>query len=265
MELTLPTLVALLLAGAGIGLAGGLLGIGGGVIAVPALLEILSHLPVEQRLPLAIGTAQGVILLSAITAVHAHARAGSVERGLLRAWLPAMILGGLVGVFAAPFAPVVLSLLVFAALAAGLATTLVLGLGVPAEGGLPRTPWGWLPPGLIGFASAALGVGAGTLSGPVFGLLGIGLHRAVGAGAVFNLAISTPATLAALAGGPWSIAALGQVSLPGLVLLAAPAMLVAPAAARLSRRLPQRALAWGFGLCLYAIAARVAWRALVGV
>lgn len=262
MELTLPTLVVLLLAGAGIGLAGGLLGIGGGVIAVPALLEILSYLPVEQRLPLAIGTAQAVILLSAVTAVRAHARAGSVDRGLLRAWLPAMILGGLLGVALAPFAPPSLSLLVFAGLAAALGSTLLFELR--GAGGLPRAPWGWLPPGLIGLASAALGVGAGTLSGPVLGLFGIGLHGAVGAGAVFNLAIAAPATIAALADGPWSFGALGQVSLPGLALLAAPAMLVAPAAARLSLRLPQRALACGFGLCLYAIAGRVAWRALMG-
>lgn len=264
MELTLWSLLALLLAGAGVGLAGGLLGIGGGVIAVPALLEILSHLPVEQRLPLAIGTAQAVILLSAITAVRAHARAGSVDRGLLRAWIPAMVLGGLLGLALAPFAPPALSLIVFACIATALATTLVLGLGSKAGAALPPAPWGWLPPGLIGGASAALGVGAGTLSGPVFGLFGVGLHRAVGAGAVFNLAIAAPATLVALAGGPWSLGALGLVSLPGLVLLAVPAMLVAPAAARLSRRLPQRALRWGFALCLYAIAARVAWRAFGG-
>ncbi|WPB86512.1 sulfite exporter TauE/SafE family protein [Sediminicoccus rosea] len=262
MELTLLSLLALLLAGAGVGLAGGLLGIGGGVIAVPALLEILSHLPVAQRLPLAIGTAQAVILLSAVTAVRAHARAGSVDAGLLRAWLPAMILGGLLGVVVAPFAPPAISLLVFAAIAAALGSTLLFELR--RGGGLPTPPVGWLPPGVIGLASAALGVGAGTLSGPVLGVFGVGLHRAVGVGAVFNLAIAAPATLAALTGGPWSLAALGQVSLPGLVLLAAPAMLVAPAAARLSRRLPQRALAWVFGLCLYAIAARVAWRALAG-
>ncbi len=264
MELTLGSLVALVLAGAAIGLAGGLLGIGGGVIAVPALLEILAHLPAQERLSLGIGTAQAVILLSAITAVRAHARGGGVDAGLLRAWLPAMILGGLLGVAIAPFAPPSLSLLVFAAIAAALGTTLLLGLGAQASEALPPAPWGWLPPGLIGLASAALGVGAGTLSGPVFGLFGVGLHRAVGAGAVFNLAIAAPATLAALAGGPWTFAMLGQVSLPGLVLLAAPAMLVAPAAARLSRRLPQRQLARGFALCLYAISARVAWRAIGG-
>lgn len=264
MDLSLWHLVALLLSGAAVGLAGGLLGIGGGVIAVPALLEIISHLPVEQRLPLAVGTAQAVILLSAVTAVRAHAAAGSIEGGLLRAWLPAMLLGAVLGLVLAPHAPPELSLLLFAGIAAALGSTLLLGLG--GEGGerLPRAPWAWLPPGLIGLASAALGVGAGPLSGPVFGLFGVGLRRVVGAGAVFNLAIAAPATGVALADGPWSVAALGQVSLPGLVLLAAPAMLVAPAAARLSSRLPQRALRWSFALCLYAIAARVGWRAIGG-
>ncbi len=256
MELSAASLVALLLAGAAIGLAGGLLGIGGGVIAVPALLEILSHLPVPERLPLAIGTAQAVILLSSITAVRAHGRGGGVEASLLRAWLPAMILGAGLGLLLAPFAPATLSLVVFAAIAAALGGTLLLGGRARLAEELPRPPQGWLPPGLIGLASAALGVGAGTLSGPVFGLFGVGLHRAVGAGAVFNLAVAMPATLTALA--------LGQVSLTGLLLLALPAMLVAPWAARLSRRLPQRLLAFGFALCLFGIAGRVVWRAVQG-
>jgi uncharacterized membrane protein YfcA len=264
LELSLGSLLTLLAAGAAVGLAGGLLGIGGGVIAVPALLEILAHLPVEQRLPLAIGTAQAVILLSAVTAVRAHAVAGSVEAGLLRAWLPAMVLGAVVGLVVAPFVPPALALLIFAGIAAALGTTLILGLGAQAGGALPPAPWGWLPPSCIGLASAALGVGAGTLSGPVFGLFGVGLHRAVGAGAVFNLAVAAPATVVALVGGPWSFTDLGQVSLPGLILLAAPAMLVAPAAARLSRRLPQRPLRWGFALCLYGIAVRVGWGAFGG-
>lgn len=252
-DLTLWSLILLLLAGAAIGLVGGLLGIGGGVIAVPALLEIFAHLPVSERLSLAIGTAQAVILLASITAVRAHGRGGGVDASLLRAWLPAMILGGLLGLVLAPFAPAAVSLGVFAAIAAALGCTLLLGGRAQLAEGLPAPPAGWLPPGLIGLASAALGVGAGTLSGPVLGLFGVGLHRAVGAGAVFNLAVATPAALTDLA--------LGQVSLAGLLLLAGPAMLVAPGAARLSHRLPQRLLGWGFALCLFGIAGRLAWRA----
>jgi hypothetical protein len=49
-DLTLWSLILLLLAGGAIGLAGGLLGIGGSVIALPALLEIFAHLPVPERL-----------------------------------------------------------------------------------------------------------------------------------------------------------------------------------------------------------------------
>lgn len=258
-DVTLWVLLALLLAGVAIGLAGGLLGIGGGVIAVPALLEIFGHLPQ------AVGTAQAVILLSSITAVRAHWRGGGVEPALLRAWLPAMSLGGVFGLMLAPYAPAALSLVIFALITASLGVTLLLGGRARLADGLPRPPSVWVPPGVIGLASAALGVGAGTLSGPVLGLFGVGLHRAIGAGAVFNLAVAAPATVFALASAPWlPPEALGRVSLPGLLLLAVPAMLVAPAAARLSRRLPQRLLARGFALCLFAIAARVVWRAWAG-
>lgn len=73
-------MAALLAAGAAIGLLGGLLGIGGGVIAVPVLLERLG----QDRAAGAIGTAHAAVLLAALPAIIAHARAGRIARLLRR-------------------------------------------------------------------------------------------------------------------------------------------------------------------------------------
>ena len=259
-------LLLLLLAGAAIGLVGGLLGIGGGVLAVPVLLEIFAapELARADQTALAVGTSQAVVLLSSIVAARAHGRAGNIDWPILRAWLPAILTGAILGLLAAPYAPPAVSLAIFASL------TLLLGvkmwLGERLEIAAPSPPLAWLPPGLIGVASAALGVGAGTLSGPVLGLFGVELRRVIGAGAMFNLAVALPATLAFLRSG-WGqpgmpADALGHVSLSALVLLALPAALTAPAAARLGGRLPVLVLERCFALCLFAISARLAYRAV---
>lgn len=84
---------ALLAAGAAIGLLAGLHGIGGGVVAVPVLLEMLSGRP--DAAGMAIGTTHAAVLVSALPAFVAHARAGGVDRRLVRGWLPAMLVGAL--------------------------------------------------------------------------------------------------------------------------------------------------------------------------
>ncbi|NKC34089.1 TSUP family transporter [Falsiroseomonas selenitidurans] len=264
-----PTgVLVLLLAGGLIGAIGGLLGIGGGIIAVPVLLEILARpqLAAADATGLAIGTAQAVVVLAAASAAWAHAGAGTIDRGILRAWLPATLLGGLLGLALAPFVPTTVALAAFALLALALAAAVVAGNRVLLAAAPPRGRLGWLVPAAIGLASTLLGVGAGTLSGPVLGLFGVPLPRAVGAGAVFNLVVAAPAVLGyALAG--WGrpglpADALGHVSLVAAALLAVPAMLVAPMAARWATRLSQSVLRAAFAACLLAIALRLAWRIL---
>jgi uncharacterized membrane protein YfcA len=247
-----PAAMLLLAAGgAVIGAVGGLLGIGGGIIAVPLLLEVFAAqgLPPEAATPMAIGTAQAVILLSSLSAALSHHRRGSVDAALLRAWLPAVTLGGLAGLALAPFLPVTLSLAIFALISLALAISLLR----PAPGGTGGdVPRGLAPPAAIGLLSAALGVGAGTLSGPVLGMLGLPLPRAIGAGAVFNLAVALPATI--------GFAAMGGIDPVATLALALPAMTTAPGFATLAARLPVTKLRLAFALCLLAIAARVGMR-----
>lgn len=259
----------LLIAGAAIGAIGGLLGIGGGVIAVPVLLELFAGfgIPPAEGTALAIGTAQAVVVLSALSAAWAHASAGTIDRGLLRDWLPAMVVGGIVGLVLAPFVPAAMALAAFALIALALGLALILGDRLRFGAAPPAAPAGWLPPGGIGLASSLLGLGAGTLSGPLLGLYGVQLRRAVGAGAVFNLAVAVPAVLDyALIGwkhGGQPSDAFGHVSVTAALLLSVPAMLAAPAAARIANRLSLPLLRGLFAACLLAIALRLAFRILV--
>ena len=91
-----------------IGLLAGLLGVGGGIVAVPVLLDVFSIMGLGEAnaVVLAVGTAQASILVASLTAALAHRRAGTIDGPLVRAWLPALFAGTLLGLVVSVFAPV---------------------------------------------------------------------------------------------------------------------------------------------------------------
>jgi len=203
------------------------------------------------------------ILAASLTAASAHWRAGSIDGPLVRAWLPALLLGVL-GLALSVFAPAKLLIQLFAGIAVALAATMVLGerlvfTSAPLKG-LP----GQLPPGIVGALASAVGVGGGTLSTPVLSLFSFPIKQAIGAGALFNLVIALPAAAFFLThdlGTPGRpVDALGDVALFCVAALSLPALFVAPLATRWSARAPVVVLRRLFALCLAVIAVRLLLR-----
>jgi uncharacterized membrane protein YfcA len=262
-----PTVCLVLLStGTLIGLLGGLLGVGGGVIAVPVLLELLPLVGVAEPLvlPMAIGTAQANILLASLIAAHAHWRGGTIDRVLVRAWLPALGVGTCVGIVLGPLAPSKALTAVFAVVAAALALKMAAGPRYVLSHQQPKGFAAHLAPGLVGVLSAAVAVGGGTLSTPVLSLFSFPIHRAIGAGALFNILVALPATASFLVSGTTlpgrPIDAVGEVALFCVATLSFPALFVAPMAARWSARAPLTLLRRLFAFCLGAIALRLLLR-----
>ena len=257
---------ALLATGVLIGLLAGLLGIGGGVVAVPVLLEIFTLVGVSEpaAVLLAVGTAQASILVASITAVAAHWQAGTVDLPLVRTWLPGLMAGALLGLALAPFAPSRALTLLFAAAAAALAVKMVAGDRLAVARHQPSGPLSHLAPLAVGGLASAVGVGAGTLSTPILTLFSFPIRKAVGAGALFNLVISLPATIVFMLidhdTTGRTVDALGDVALFCVAALSLPALFVAPVAARWSARVPVIVLQRLFGLSLAIIAARLLFR-----
>jgi uncharacterized protein len=252
--------IVLLAGGIAIGVLAGLLGVGGGIIAVPLLLDVFGRLglPDATATPLAIGTAQASVLIASITAVLAHWRGGTIDRALVKAWLPALMVGVALGLALGPFAPAKVLTGIFALVAALLGLKMVLGNSLVLSRKLPVGAAAQIAPTLVGALAAALGVGGGTLSTPVLSLFSFSIRQAIGAGALFNLVIALPATVTFLAQG-WGVAgkpadAVGEIALFCVATLSLPALFVAPAAARWSARAPLVLLRRLFALCLVAIA-----------
>ena len=259
-----PTVWMVLLAtGLLVGVLAGLLGVGGGVVSVPILLDVFAAIGIPQATltPLAIGTSQACILIASLSATYAHWRGGTIDRSLVWAWLPALAVGTVIGLALAPFAsPKVLTGL-FAVAAAALALKMALGNRLVLSHRQPQGAARHLAPGLVGALSSAVAVGGGTLSTPVLSLFSFPLHRAIGAGALFNLVIALPATAAFLATG-WSAPgrpgdAVGNVALFCVAAVSLFALFVAPLAARWSKQAPLLLLRRLFALCLGVIAVRL--------
>lgn len=257
---------ALLGTGILIGLLAGLLGVGGGIVAVPILLEIFEFMGISSSLAvsLAVGTAQASILIASTTAAAAHWRAGTIDRELVRSWLPALMVGAIIGLALGPLAPSQVLTSLFAVVAAALAIKMAAGDRLIIGHRQPRGPLAHMSPTLVGGLAAAVGVGGGTLSTPVLTLFSFSIKRAIGAGALFNLVIAVPATLVFLLmdldtpGRPAD--ALGDVALFCVATLSLPALFVAPIAARWSSRAPVSLLRRLFALCLAVIAVRLLLR-----
>lgn len=257
---------ALLATGIVIGLLAGLLGVGGGIVAVPILLEIFEFMGISRSLAvsLAVGTAQASILIASTTAAAAHWRAGTIDHELVRSWLPALMVGAIIGLAVGPQVPSQMLTTLFAVVAAVLAVKMAAGDRLIIGQRAPRGLLSQVPPAMVGGLAAAVGVGGGTLSTPVLTLFSFSIKRAIGAGALFNLVIAVPATLVFLAmdldtpGRPGD--ALGDVALFCVATLSLPALFVAPIAARWSSRAPVSILRRLFAFCLAVIAVRLLLR-----
>ena len=117
---------------------------------------------------------------------------------------------------------------------------------------------------LIGFASAVLGIGGGTLSVPYLLKQGFPIRNAVATSSVGGFPIAVAGTLTYLALG-WRepglpAASAGYISIPAFLAIAALSVPSAPVGAWLAHRLPSGRLRGGFGLLLAVVGLRLSWQ-----
>lgn len=270
MTSELLMLVALVaLAGGFGGMLAGLLGVGGGIVIVPVLEFALgaAGVPADVRMHLAVGTSLASIIPTALSSSRAHRRRGAVDAAVARRWIPPIAAGAALGAASAAFVSGDALRAVFGVVALAVAAIMLLRPESQAavDGGA-ATPSSRLWPAGIGFVSALMGIGGGTLSVPALSRRGLPIHRAVGTSAWLGLWIALPAA----AGFTWlglgraglPPGSLGFVSLPGLAVLVPASVLAAPVGARIAHRLSRRTLRTAFGVFLLLVGLRMLWKAL---
>mgnify|MGYP001423446731 CR=1 FL=1 len=261
-----PVIVALVLAGALIGLLAGVFGIGGGAVSVPVFFELFRVLdyPEDIRMPLAVGTSLAVIIPTSLNSARGHWLRGAVDMDLLRLWAGPVVLGVLAGSVIARHADPVVFQLVFIVVALVNAAKLLLGgAGWRLRAGLPGRGLLRVYGAVIGLLSALMGIGGGAITNLLLTLHGVDIRRAISTAAGVGVLIALPGTLGYVAAG-WGkpglpVDALGYVSGLTFALTVPTTLLTTRLGVRLAHSLPKPVLETGFGLFLLTICARFVW------
>lgn len=266
-----PLVFGLLAAGVLAGLTAGLLGVGGGIVMVPAMALAFEFLHFDANVyqHVAVGTSLAVIMATGSSSAWAHHKKGAVMWEVVRLWaLPIMLAALAGGLMAKLYSGDVLRV-IFGVVALLVAANIVLPLQKILMGNLRDSPLTHrISAVIVGYISALMGIGGGSLSVPTLASFGHAMHKAVGTGAALGVLIAIPAALGFVISG-WGVAgrpplSLGYVNLSALVLIGAAAALVAPLGVALAHRLDQKILKRVFAVYLFVIGGRMIFQALAG-
>ena len=246
------------------GTLAGLLGVGGGIVIVPVLFNVFPFLSIPEavQMKLAVGTSLATIIPTSIQSARKHRAKGAMDVPLLKAMIPSLVIGVLVGTVIAIWVRGSTLTAVFAAIA--LLVALNMGFTWVDARLRESFPTGILRQVLgifIGGVSAMMGIGGGTVGVPLLNLFGTPIRSAVATASAFGIVISIPAALGFIYAG-WGNpmlppASLGYVNLIGCLLIVPTSMLATPWGVHLAHTIPPLALKRAFAVFLGITAVRM--------
>jgi len=253
----IPTILTLVTTGVFAGILAGLLGVGGGIVIVPVLFFLFQSFGVspESAMLIATATSLATIVPTSISSIRSHHQKGNVDFDLLKRWAVFILTGVLAGSWLVTRVEGTVLTLLFGVIATLSALNMLLRTGksalfqqLPAKAG--QTVMGTS----IGFFSAMVGIGGGTISVPLLTLYNYPTHKAVGTAAAIGLIISLPGALTMLVIGntPTDAPAgtFGLVNLIGFICIVPLTVLFAPVGASLAAKLDAAKLKKIFALVL---------------
>lgn len=259
-----PLLLAVIGAGISGGLLAGLLGVGGGIILVPVLFVVLTSLGIDEGIAMkvAVATSLSTIAFTSLSSARSHHKRGAADIELFRAWLVPVVIGVVLGTLLGGLADGRMLMLVFAVIAVLAAANMYLRRNAePLACDFPNVWVKRAAGAFVGFISALMGIGGGTLSVPILTAVGYDVRRAVGTSSAIGFLIAIPGTLGYIIAGlnepnlpPFSLGYLNLVAALTLVPLTMP---FAPLGARLAHAIPRPTLQAAFAVFLLLTAARM--------
>jgi uncharacterized membrane protein YfcA len=266
-----PLILGLSLTGMVSGVFAGLLGIGGGAIIVPALALAFEALgyggDVAQHA--AVASSLAIIIPTGLMSARSHYKRGAVDVPILKLWAPFVLGGCLVGGLMAGWFSGDALRIVFGVMALFIAVNIVTPFQQRLMGHLKGSPATHrVAASIVGYISALMGVGGGSLSVPTIAAFGETMHKAVGTGAAIGVFIAVGGTIGFIVSG-WNEPglpplSLGYVNLIALALVGGFAALMAPLGAALAHRLQQKTLKYVFAAFLVVVGTNMIWRAMSG-
>jgi len=248
--------LGLMAAGVFAGILAGLLGVGGGIVIVPVLFFLFQSFGVSAESAMVVATATS---LATIVPIRSHRRKGNVDFVLLKRWAGLILIGVLIGSWLVTRVDGTWLTGLFGVIATLSALNMLFRSGLQTE---KAAPFQQLPGRVgqmamslaIGFLSAMVGIGGGTISVPLLTLYNYPAHRAVGTAAAIGLIISLPGALTMLLLGSTPSDApagtFGLVNLLGFLCITPLTVFFAPVGAFIATKLDAAKLKKIFALVL---------------
>jgi len=267
----IPFVIALVAAGAVAGVTAGLLGVGGGIVMVPVTAFVLRILNYDSAviMHVAVATSLAAIVPTGLRSAWAHNKRGAVNFDILRLWGPFIVVASLAGGVMAGWYSGTALRLVFGVVAIAIAINQVLPIQKRLMGRFAATPRvHQLSAAVIGYVSALMGIGGGSLSVPTMSAFGVPIHTAVGTASALGVLLAAPGALGFIWSG-WAATgtppfSLGFVSVPALSIMGLTAAMCAPGGAALAHRLAPTTLKIVFATYLVIVGGRMLWLAVAG-
>lgn len=248
------------------GICAGLFGVGGGLVIVPILIWVFAHLGVNADVVahLAVGTSLATIVVTSISSMTAHNKAGNVEWQIFKNMAIGLVLGSLLGAFVAKFLK---SDVLQTIIGIGAMATAIRMLFFPNQENLDKP----LPArstqigaGLgIGGLSAVFGIGGGSLTVPFLNYCGLPMKRAVGTSAACGLPIAIAGAIGFAVFGQGTnlgvAGAIGFVHIGAFIGISVMSAIFAKVGAKLAQKLPAKQLKQGFGGLLLVVGIKMAF------
>lgn len=271
MTLYLPFALGLALTGAVSGVMAGLLGIGGGIIMVPAMalaFQLLGYNP-DVIMHVAVGTSLAVIIPTGLRSAKSHEKRGAVDRSIVKLWAPWIIAASLIGGLTAVFYSAAALKIIFGVMALFIALNMALPVQRRMMEAVAHVPMvNRISAATIGYISALMGIGGGSLTVPTLVAFGTNMHTAVGTSSALGVLLAIPAAIGFVISG-WTavgtpLFSVGFINVPSLVLIGGLATLTAPLGVALAHRLDAKLLQIVFAIFLIVVGGRMIIQAVAG-
>lgn len=264
-----PFVGMILVIGAFAGILAGLLGVGGGIVLVPAFFYAFAGLGYDspELMRVCLATSLATIVVTSLRSVSSHHKKGAVDWAILRAWVPGIVVGAVIGVLVVAQLRSATLQGIFGGL--GFAIGLYMLFGRPDWRLAQAMPGPGIREGfaaITGFLSVLMGIGGGSIAVPIMTLHNVPIHRAVATAAGFGAVIAAPSVIGfffvEVAHAPPFT--LGAVNLPAFGLVIMMTLITAPIGARIAHGLDPKPLKRIFGVFLLLVAGNMLRKSLMG-
>ncbi len=264
-----PLILGLFVTGILAGIIAGLLGVGGGIIMVPAMALAFEFIGINKDIyhHVAVATSLAIIIFTGLSSAIAHNKRKAVMGDIIKLWAPFIIISSLLGGLSARYYSGDMLRIIFAIVALFIALNMALPIQQKLISKLHQSKLTHrLIAFIVGYISALMGIGGGSLSVPSLAAFGHSMHKAVGTGAMIGVFIAIAATFGFIISGLGVEGrpefSFGYVNIPALILIGLAATFTAPLGAALAHKINAKALKIIFALFLCAVSLRMLYQVM---